>query len=143
MGEFKGKGALVVGKRNAKVNKIVQILSKHFNEVNRIRVLRPGVVAYPSDHINLIVITNLLDDRLDWKSVVNLRKYFPKAKIMGLFEKINEELEIRLRSVGLVFLGSYDSFNQYRSTILRSALATGIALRKKKVEAHNFDGGKI
>ena len=143
MREFKGKSALVVGKRNAKVNNIVHILSKHFNEVNRIRELRPGVVVYPSDHISLIVITNLLDDRLDRKSVVNLRKYFPKAKIMGLFEKINEELEIRLRSVGLVFLGSYDSFNQYSSTILRSALATGIALRKKKVEAHSFDGGKI
>lgn len=143
MGEFKGKSALVVGKRNAKVNNIVHILSKHFNEFNRIRELRPGVVAYPSDHISLIVITNLLDDRLDRKSFVNLRKYFPKTKIMGLFEKINEELEIRLRIVGLVFLGSYDSFNQYSSTILRSALATGIILRKKKVEAHNFDGGQI
>ena len=143
MREFIGKSALVVGKRNAKVNNIVHILSKHFNEVNRIRELRPGVVAYPSDHISLIVITNLLDDRFDRKSVVNLRKYFPKAKIMGLFEKINEELEIRLRSVGLIFLGSYDSFNQYSSTILRSALATGIALQKKKVEAHSFNWGKI
>ena len=133
MGEFKGRNALVVGKRNAEVNNVVHILSKHFNEVNRIRELRPGVAAYPSDHINLIVLTGLLDDRLDRELVVNLRKNYPKAKVMGLLEKINQELEISLRSVGLVFLGSYDYFNQYSSNILRSALATGSAPRKKRL----------
>ncbi len=139
MGEFKGRSALVVGKRNAKVDNIVHILSRHFNQINRIRGLGAGVAAYPSDHINLIVITDLLDDRLDRELVVNLRKNFPKAKVMGLIEKINQELEISLRSVGLVFLGSYDYFDQYSSYILRSALATNSALQKEKVEEHSYD----
>lgn len=139
MGEFKGRTALVVGKRNAKVDNIVQILSKHFNQINRIRGLGAGVAVYPSDHINLIVITDLLDDRLDREMVVNLRKNYPKAKVMGLIEKINQELEISLRSVGLVFLGSYDYFDQYSSYILRSALATSSALQKEKVEGHSYD----
>ena len=122
----------MVGERNTEVNNIVHILSEHFDEVSRIRKLRPGFAVCPSDHISLIVITDLLDERLDRKSVVNFRKYFPKAKIMGLFEKINQELEISLRSVGLVFLGSYDYFNQYSSNILRSALSTTSALNPEK-----------
>ncbi len=138
MGEFKGRSALVVGKRNAEVNNIVHILSKHFNEVNRIRELRPGDAAYPGDPIDLIVLTGLLDDRLDRELVVNLRKNFPKAKVMGLLEKINQETEINLRSVGLVFLGSYDYFNQYSSNILQSALATSSALQQKKDEEHSY-----
>ncbi len=136
MGEFKNISALVLGIRTPEVINIVHILSKHFDDVNRIRELRPGVVAYPSSHIRLIVITDLPDNRFDREWVVNLRKYFPKAKIMGLFEKINEELEINLRGVGLVFLGSYDYFNQNSLNILRSALGTGITISKK---VHSFE----
>ena len=132
MWQFKGKSALVVGKRNTRVSNIIHLLSKHFDEVNRIQEPRPGVAAYPSDHIKLIVITDLLDGRLDRKALVNLRKYLPEAKIMGLFEKISEELEVSLRGVGLVFLGSYDYFNRNSSNILRSALATGNALNPEK-----------
>ena len=51
MGKFKGISALVVGERNTEVNNIVHILSEHFDEVSRIRKLRPGFAVCPSDHI--------------------------------------------------------------------------------------------
>ena len=139
MGEYKVGSALVVGKRNAKVNNIVQILSKHFKEVNQIRDFTPGDAAYPGKHVSLIVLTDWLDDRFDRELAVNLRNKFPKAKFMGLLEKINQETEISLRSVGLVFLGSYDYFSQYSTNILRSALATGRALQREKDEEYRFD----
>jgi hypothetical protein len=51
-----------------------------------------------------------------------LRTLCPDAKLMCLADEITEEMEMVMRSGGLVFLGSYRQFEEFHQEILQSAL---------------------
>jgi hypothetical protein len=113
--------ALVLGKRNKKVRELERILTEHFLEVKVTSKLAQGARLNPSTQFNLVVITDSLEGNLGRNLGVNLRRLSPEAKILGLFDKINPEIETNMRNVGLIFLGSYDHFSKQFPDILLSA----------------------
>ena len=125
MGKLYFGNSLVVGKRNSKVNEVVQLVSEYFLKVKRVSECAENLESYPSDHFNLIVVTDYLDHESDKNLIANLRGKFPQAKMIGLFDDINQAIEINMRSVGLIFLGSYDLFSENSQNVFQSAFGSG------------------
>ncbi len=115
---------LVLGKRNKKVKELERILAGHFLEVKVTSKLAHTVGLNPTMHFNLIVITDSFEGRTDRDFGVNLKRLFPEAKVLGLFDKINPEIETNIRNAGLIFLGSYDHFSKHSPDILLSAFGS-------------------
>lgn len=116
--------ALVLGKRTLKVKKLERILAEHFLEVKVTPKLANSFGLNPTMHFKLIVITDSLDGPLDRHFGVSLRRLFPEAKVLALFDKVNPEIEAIIRNVGLIFLGSHDHFSKQSPDILRSAFGS-------------------
>jgi hypothetical protein len=121
MEKLKLSNALVLGKRNKKVRELEPILAEHFLEVRVISKLTHSAGLNPPMHFDLVVITDSFDGNPSRDFGVNLRRLFPEAKVLGLFDTINPEIETNMRNVGLIFLGSYDHFIKNCPDILRSA----------------------
>lgn len=66
----------------------------------------------------------ILSDSIKPQLVGAYRPFFPKSKIVYLFQRLSMRAEITLRSHGLIFLGSYDHFRVCMQDILRSAFKT-------------------
>lgn len=113
--------ALVLGEKNPKANEVKRILAEHFQIVKMIPRLPAEDKFCPEDHFKLIVFTDSSETKPDRDIVVNLRKLFPRTKVLGLFDDINAEIEMSMRSAGLIFLGSHDHFNKHSSQIIFSA----------------------
>jgi len=112
---------LVLGKRNKKVRELERTLAEHFCEVRVTSKLTHSAGLSPTMHFNLIVITDSLEGNGSRDFGVNLRRLFPEAKVLGLFDKINPEIETNMRNAGLIFLGSYEHFSKHCPDILDSA----------------------
>jgi len=121
---------LVLGKRNKKVKELERILAEHFLEVKVTSKLTNSSELNPGMHFNLVVVTDSLEDKPDRDFGVNLRRLFPQAKVLGLFDKINPEIETNMRNAGLIFLGSYDHFSKHFPDILLSAFGSRERLQK-------------
>lgn len=109
----------IVGYRNKKIEKIGQILIRYFNTVITISDLSELTGPLSRDAIDLIIITDSLREKPDDAMASKLRRLFPDSKILGLFDRIDPETERVLRSIGLIFLGSYDLFINQIITIIR------------------------
>ena len=121
MVKLKLGNALVLGEKNLKANEVKRILVEHFQIVKMIPRLPDKDEFYPEDYFKLIVFTDTSETKPDRDIVVNLRKLFPRAKVLGLFDNMDDEIEMSMRSAGLVFLGSHDHFNKHSSQIIFSA----------------------
>jgi hypothetical protein len=124
MEKLKLGNALVLGKTNKSIRELGRILEKHFLEVRVTSKLSHTAGLNPPMHFNLVVITDSLDGNPARDFGVNLRRLFPEAKILGLFDKINPEIETSVRNAGLIFLGSYDHFIKNCPDILRSGFGS-------------------
>jgi hypothetical protein len=56
----------------------------------------------------------------------DLRILFPDARVLCLVDQITREMEMVMRSIRLVFLGSYEYFGKYYQDILKSALKSNM-----------------
>ena len=124
MQKLKLGNALVLGKRNKKVRELERTLAKHFLKVRVASKLDHSAGLNPTMHFNLIVITDSLEGNPTRDFAVNLRRLFPEAKVLGLFNKINPEIETNMRNAGLIFLGSHEHFSKHCPDILLSALGS-------------------
>ena len=115
---------LVLGKRNKKVKELERILARHFLEVKVTSKFDHDLGLNPTMQFNLIVITDSLEGNPDRDFGVDLRRLFPEVKVLGLFDKINPEIETNMRNARLIFLGSYDHFSKHFPDILLSAFGS-------------------
>ena len=68
----------------------------------------------------MIVLTDSRGNKFNKECIRTLRHNFPQAKILSLVDRIAPEMEMRMRSAGLVFLGSYDHFKRKSGDIIDS-----------------------
>ena len=111
--------ALILGGSSLKVSALVQALKPHFRGVNTADAL---LLPEDRDCVGLIVVTDEIDPPPDRRFAKKLRLLFPQAKVLGIFDKFDTEVEIVMRSAGIVFWGSHERFNAHRDKILQTVL---------------------
>ena len=122
MVEAKTADILIFGKRNNLVKELEIIFIEHSFTVRLVPDLTRMVEFLPNNQFKLIVVTDSLNDLMDRDFFGNLKKCFPYAKIIYLFETVTRSIEVNARRAGVIFLGSYDYFNQFSADILQSAI---------------------
>ena len=122
--------ALLFGKSNKKIKEIERILKRHTLGVKLVSKTGRHIEPDEEDHFSLIVVTDSIGDTIDENFIANLRQSFPRAKVLSLFDHINPEIEMNMRSAGLIFLGSYEHFIRESADII--ATAFGEKKREKR-----------
>ena len=117
----KTKKVLVFGKKNDKICELEGILAEQFHCICLVTDLNniAGLVA--NEYFNVIVVTDTMGD-MNKDFFSDLRILFPDARVLCLVDQVTQEMEIVMRSIRLVFLGSYEYFGKHYQDILKSAL---------------------
>lgn len=116
------QNVLVVGRQGTKIYELVKILAEFFPTITRIEGPDDRPTSCASDNFGLIVITDSLNRKINENLFSSLRRSFPSAKIIGLFDNLNQETEVSLRRAGVIYLGSYERFKKNYPAILHAAL---------------------
>ena len=124
MQNLKREQALLFGKKNNKVKEIERILKRHTLGVKLVSETGRHIEPDQGDGFSLIVVTDSIEDRVDENYILNLRQSFPRAKVLSLFDDVSPEIEMNMRSAGLIFLGSYEHFIRESAHIIASALGS-------------------
>ncbi|MBC8179070.1 MAG: hypothetical protein ISR61_01665 [Desulfobacteraceae bacterium] len=124
MQNFKRGQALLFGKRNNKVKEIERILKRYTLGVKLVSETGPHVEPDQGSAFSLIVVTDSIGDKVDKNYIAKLRQSFPQAKVLSLFDDMNPEIEMNMRSAGLIFLGSYEHFIKESADIIASAFGS-------------------
>ena len=125
--DFDSDSALILGGRSQKINAILEALEPHFREVN---IADNLPLTDHRKNFSLIVVTDDIEPMPDRGFVDQLRQHYPRAKVLGIFDTFDAEVEIVMRSAGIVFWGSLERFNTHCEKILLTVLnhqATAIA----------------
>ncbi len=118
----KTEKVLVFGKRNRKVRELERVLAEHFHHICLASDLTDMARLIANDCFNVIVVTSSMGDKLNKDFFLDLRILFPDARVLCLVDQITQEMEMVMRSIRLVFLGSYEYFGKHYQDILQSAL---------------------
>ncbi len=122
MVEPKTADILIFGKINNIVKELEIIFIENSFTVSLVSDLASIVEFLPNNRFKLIVVTDAFKGRMDRNLFEELKRCFPDAKIIYLFETVTRAVEISARKAGVIFLGSYDYFNQFSADILQSAV---------------------
>jgi DNA-binding NtrC family response regulator len=117
----KTEKVLVFGKKNDKIWELERILAEQFHCVCLVTDLNDIVSLVANDYFNVIVVTDTMGG-MNKDFFSQLRILFPDARVLCLVEQITLEMEMVMRSIKLVFLGSYEYFEKHYQDILKSAL---------------------
>jgi hypothetical protein len=112
------KGVLVLGKKTKKAKDLERLLMKH---PCRVKIASNPIDAFNQNRgedIDFIIMTESLNYKIDEDLLSRLRVLYPKAKLLLLVDHITREMEVGMRSKGLVFLGSYRRFVQFHREII-------------------------
>ena len=120
MTELKNRQALLVGRRSKKVKGVEEILKGYSLRVETIPGLDHFLDPSLREKIRLIVLTDSRGNKFDKECIRTLRHNFPRAKVLSLVGRIAPEMEMEMRSAGLVFLGSYEHFKRKSGDIIDS-----------------------
>lgn len=118
----KTEKVLVFGKRNRKVRDVERILAEYFNCVCLVADVIDIARLVVNDCFNVIVVTDSIGDKMNKDFFLDLRVLFPDARVLCLVDQITQEMEMVMRSIRLVFLGSYEHFGKYCQYIIESAV---------------------
>jgi hypothetical protein len=111
--------ALILGGPSQRVNAIALALKPHFRIVNTAAGLsRPE----NGEAVGLVVVTDEIDPPPDRRFAKKLRLIFPQAKVLGIFDDFDTDVEIAMRGVGIVFWGSHERFDTHCEKILQTVL---------------------
>ena len=121
--------ALIIGKTGHRIEMLQYHLAEYFSKVDLMSDL-VQLNSLTDDNLAVIVVTDTLGDVLNQEFFVNLRSLHPRARLLCLFDRISRETEKAMRSAGLLFLGSYDHFDDCYDSVLQTAL------RPQKVNKH-------
>jgi len=122
----KTKKVLVFGKKNNKIWELERILAEQFHCICLVTDLCDIAYLVANDYFNVIVVTDSMGD-MNKDFFLGLRILFPDARVLCLVDQITQEMEMVMRSIRLVFLGSYEYFGKYYQDILKSALKSNVS----------------
>ena len=114
--------ALIIGENNQRVDLLKRHLAEYFSEVDLLSELGQ-LNSLAADSHSVIVVTDTAEDVLNHDFFMNLRTLRPRARLLCLVERLTRDSEKTIRSAGLLFLGSYDHFDNCYGSILQTALA--------------------
>jgi hypothetical protein len=117
---FETGGALILGGSSPNIVSIRRALGLHFKEVSVENALPP---ADHRKNFSLIVVTDAVEPAPDREFAGDLRRHYPRAKVIGIFDKFDPEVEIAMRSAGIVFWGSHERFSAHCEEILQTVLS--------------------
>jgi hypothetical protein len=121
----KTKKVLVFGKKNDKISELERHLAEQFHCTCLVADLNDIACLVAKEYFNVIVVTDTMGD-MDKDFFSDLRILFPDTKVLCLVDQITQEMEMVMRSIRLVFLGSYEYFGKYCQDILKSALKSNM-----------------
>jgi len=113
--------ALIIGKNNHKVDRLKRRLAEYFGTIYLLSDPEQ-LNSLAADSHSVVVVTDTLGDVLDYDFFANLRSLHPRARLLCLVDRISREAEKAMRSAGLLFLGSYDHFDDCYGSVLQTAL---------------------
>jgi hypothetical protein len=116
---FDTDSALILGGTSPKIDSIRRAMAPYLGEVTVVNTLPP---ADHRKNFSLIVVTDGVEPVPDREFVSDLRRDYPEAKVVGIFDTFDPEVEIVMRSAGIVFWGSYERFNTHCEKILQTVL---------------------
>jgi len=118
---IKNGRALIIGKTDHKVDLLRHHLAEYFSKIDLLS--DPGrLTSLTADSHSVIVVTDTVGDVLDYDFFMNLRSFHPRARLLCLVDHLSRETEKAMRSAGLLFLGSYDHFDDCYGSILQTAM---------------------
>ena len=118
---IKNGRALIIGKTNHKIDLLRGHLAEYFGKIDLLSDLGQ-LNSLTADSHSVVVVTDTLGDVLNYDFFVNLRSLHPRARLLCLVDRISRETEKAMRSAGLLFLGSYDHFDDCYGSVLQTAL---------------------
>jgi hypothetical protein len=108
--------ALIIGKGNHKVDRLKGYLSEFFAKIDLLS--DPAQLNSLAAQIHsVVVVTDTLGDILNYELSLH-----PRARLLCLVDHISRETEKAMRSAGLLFLGSYEHFDDCYGSVLQTAL---------------------
>ena len=112
--------AVIIGKTDHRVDLLKRHLAEYFSKVDL--VTDPGQLnILTDDNLAVIVLTDTLGAVLNRNFFTRLRSLHPRAGLLCLFDRISRQTEKDMRSAGLLFLGSYEHFDDCYGSILERA----------------------
>ena len=121
----KTKKVLVFGKKNDKISELERHLAEQFHCTCLVTDLNDIACLVANEYFNVIVVTDTMGD-MNKDFFSDLRILFPDTKVLCLVDQITQEMEMVMRSIRLVFLGSYEYFGKRYQDILKSALKSNM-----------------
>lgn len=113
---------LVLADKKEALSKLISLLSEHSEHIFVASNSMEMRHSAWRDYFHLIVITDSLDKHMTKDIIMDIRHFCPHAKILCLFENITEDIEEMLRGIGIVYLGSYKTFNELAYKIIPAAI---------------------
>jgi len=104
------------------IKKLTTVLEKHFSSVTITSNVADEEMFRYEPEPALVIFTDTVKHGRDIP--FKLRKQLPKVGFVVLFDRVEPEMEQRLRSVGSIFLGSYDTFFAYSQAIVEPLLSS-------------------
>ncbi len=121
----KTKKVLVFGKKNDKISELERHLAEQFYCTCLVTDLNDIACLVANEYFNVIIVTDTMGD-MSKDFFSDLRILFPDTKVLCLVDQITQEMEMVMRSIRLVFLGSYEYFGKRYQDILKSALKSNM-----------------
>ena len=128
--------ALVIGKAEHKVNRLKNLLADFFRGIDLLTDLRQ-LNSLAADNHSVIVITDTMEDVLTHDFLMTLRSFHPRAGLLCLVDRISRETEKAMRCAGLLFLGSYDHFEDCHGNVLQTALRPQMLKQHQSYQSTN------
>jgi N-acetylglucosaminyldiphosphoundecaprenol N-acetyl-beta-D-mannosaminyltransferase len=114
----KSKSILVVGSRTKRVKSLERLLAEHPCQVEVASNAKDVFNRNKEEDVDFVIMTESLNHKVDEDLFARVRVLFPRAKFLVLVDRITREMEVSMRSKGLVFLGSYRRFVQFYQEII-------------------------
>ena len=118
--------AIVVGRQSLISSEIEKMLNPYFQTIYFLSDLQAAMAEVADEQVRLILLMDHERNMTIAEVAQALRRAFPSAKILGLFDVFHPEQEVVLRTAGIVFLGSYERFARNSRTILTKALNSAV-----------------
>ena len=116
------QNVLLIAKKNKRMRELELHLAEYFHRVCLVSDLKKWGKSPLNVDVNVIVVTDSFGSKLNGDFLFDLRKKYPGAKMLYLYDKICSAQETAVRTAGAVFVGSYDQFFSLYDNVLQSAL---------------------
>lgn len=105
-----------------KIRKLVDVLSTYFLKVEVAANVTECDVICRALRPAFVVFTDTMHE--GGALAMEVRRHFPMAGLVGVFDQVRPEIEMGLRCAGTLFLGSYETFYSLSKAIVEPFIAS-------------------